>query len=64
MVPQLLLYLAQKATPMIGLFFEVIPREGHAQRYFELAAALRPELERSGGAQYAAFGTRSGSHRP
>jgi heme-degrading monooxygenase HmoA len=34
---------------MIGLFFEVIPREGHAQRYFELAAALKPELERSGG---------------
>lgn len=34
---------------MIGLFFEVIPLEGHAPRYFELAAALRPELERSGG---------------
>ena len=34
---------------MIGLFFEVIPLEGHASRYFELAAALRPELERSGG---------------
>jgi heme-degrading monooxygenase HmoA len=34
---------------MIGLFFEVVPRQGHAQRYFELAAALRPELERSGG---------------
>ena len=34
---------------MIGLFFEVIPLEGHAARYFELAAALRPELERSGG---------------
>jgi heme-degrading monooxygenase HmoA len=34
---------------MIGLFFEVIPLEGHAERYFELAAALRPELERSGG---------------
>lgn len=34
---------------MIGLFFEVIPRDGHAARYFELAAALRPELERSGG---------------
>ena len=34
---------------MIGLFFEVIPREGHSARYFELAAALRPELERSGG---------------
>ena len=34
---------------MIGLFFEVIPLEGHASRYFELAAALRPELDRSGG---------------
>jgi heme-degrading monooxygenase HmoA len=34
---------------MIGLFFEVIPRDGHAARYFELAAALRPELDRSGG---------------
>ena len=34
---------------MIGLFFEVIPLQGHASRYFELAAALRPELERSGG---------------
>jgi heme-degrading monooxygenase HmoA len=34
---------------MIGLFFEVVPREGHAQRYFELAANLKPELERSGG---------------
>lgn len=35
---------------MIGLFFEVIPLdEGHAARYFELAAILRPELDRSGG---------------
>jgi heme-degrading monooxygenase HmoA len=34
---------------MIGLFFEVIPLEDHASRYFELAAALRLELERSGG---------------
>jgi heme-degrading monooxygenase HmoA len=35
---------------MIGLFFEVIPLdEGNAARYFELAAFLRPELERSGG---------------
>ena len=34
---------------MIGLFFEVVPREGHAARYFDLAADLRPELERSGG---------------
>lgn len=34
---------------MIGLFFEVMPREGHTTHYFELASALRPELERSGG---------------
>ena len=34
---------------MIGLFFEVMPLEGHAAHYFDLAAALRPELERSGG---------------
>jgi heme-degrading monooxygenase HmoA len=34
---------------MIGLFFEVTPLEGHASRYFELAAVLKPELERSGG---------------
>jgi heme-degrading monooxygenase HmoA len=34
---------------MIGLFFEVTPLEGHAPRYFELAAVLKPELERSGG---------------
>jgi hypothetical protein len=29
---------------MIGLFFEVIPLEGHPSRYLKLAAALRPEL--------------------
>jgi heme-degrading monooxygenase HmoA len=34
---------------MIGLFFEVHPLEGHASRYFELAAFLKPELEKSGG---------------
>jgi heme-degrading monooxygenase HmoA len=38
---------------MIGLFFEVMPLEGHADRYFELAAALKPELERSGGVEFA-----------
>src|ERR1700733_12091946 len=37
---------------MIGLFFEVMPLEGHADRYFELAAELKPELERSGGVQF------------
>ena len=39
----------QKARAMIGLFFEVIPLDGHAARYFELAASLKPELERNGG---------------
>jgi heme-degrading monooxygenase HmoA len=34
---------------MIGLFFEVVPLEGHAPRYFELAAFLKPELEKNGG---------------
>jgi heme-degrading monooxygenase HmoA len=38
---------------MIGLFFEVTPREGHAARYFELAAALKPELDRNGGVLFA-----------
>jgi heme-degrading monooxygenase HmoA len=37
---------------MIGLFFEVTPLEGHAEHYFDLAAALRPELERSGGVAF------------
>ncbi len=37
---------------MIGLFFEVTPREGHAARYFELAAFLKPELERNGGCMF------------
>jgi heme-degrading monooxygenase HmoA len=34
---------------MIGLFFEVTPVEGHMSRYFEMAAFLKPELEKSGG---------------
>jgi len=34
---------------MIGLFFEVTPREGHLSRYLELAAFLKPELEKNGG---------------
>jgi heme-degrading monooxygenase HmoA len=39
---------------MIGLFFEVTPRDaGHASRYFELAAALKPELDRNGGVLFA-----------
>jgi len=34
---------------MIGLFFEVMPLEGHASSYFDLAALLRPDLDKSGG---------------
>ena len=36
-------------TRMIGLFFEVEPLAGHADRYFELAAHLRPELDKNPG---------------
>jgi heme-degrading monooxygenase HmoA len=34
---------------MIGLFFEVQTREGHRDQYLNLAASLKPELERVGG---------------
>jgi heme-degrading monooxygenase HmoA len=34
---------------MIAVIFEVHPREGHAERYFELAAQLRAELEATDG---------------
>jgi heme-degrading monooxygenase HmoA len=34
---------------MIGLFFEVATREGHRDQYLDLAASLKPELEKSGG---------------
>jgi heme-degrading monooxygenase HmoA len=44
---------ARKVRPMIGLFFEITPLDGHASRYFELAAFLKPELERSGGVLFA-----------
>ena len=37
---------------MIGLFFEVTPLQGHVENYFNLAALLRPELERSGGVEF------------
>ena len=30
---------------MIAVIFEVIPGEGHADAYFNLAAGLRPQLE-------------------
>ena len=34
---------------MIAVIFEVVPREGHRQAYLDIAAALRPELERIDG---------------
>ena len=34
---------------MIAVIFEVEPRDGRAQDYFDLAAGLRPELERIDG---------------
>ena len=34
---------------MIGLFFEVQTREGRRDQYLDLAASLKPELEKSGG---------------
>jgi heme-degrading monooxygenase HmoA len=34
---------------MIGLFFEVLPRHGHEQAYFDIAAGLRPELDKNPG---------------
>lgn len=34
---------------MWAVIFEVTPQPGRAQRYFDIAAALRPELERIDG---------------
>ena len=34
---------------MIAVIFEVVPAEGRAQDYFDLAAALKPELEKIDG---------------
>lgn len=34
---------------MLAVIFEVTPRVGRAQRYFDIAAALRTELERIDG---------------
>lgn len=34
---------------MIALFFEVTPKSGQDNRYLDIASALRPELEASGG---------------
>ena len=37
---------------MIGLFFEVTPRPGHEQAYFDIAAGLRPQLEKNPGLMF------------
>ncbi len=37
---------------MIALFFEVTPKPGQQDRYLEIAASLRPELEASGGVTF------------
>jgi len=37
---------------MIALFFEVTPKPGQQDRYLEIAASLRPELETSGGVAF------------
>ncbi len=34
---------------MIAVIFEFTPTEGHAAEYFDIAASLRPELERIDG---------------
>lgn len=34
---------------MIGLFFEVTPRSSHEQAYFDIAAGLKPELDKNPG---------------
>lgn len=34
---------------MYAVIFEVVPHEGRGQRYFDLAAELRPELEKIDG---------------
>jgi heme-degrading monooxygenase HmoA len=40
---------ARSSTFMIGLFFEVMPRPGHEQTYFDIAAGLRSELDKNPG---------------
>ncbi len=37
---------------MIGLFFELTPRLGHEQAYFDIAAGLRPQLEKNPGLMF------------
>jgi heme-degrading monooxygenase HmoA len=37
---------------MIALFFEVTPHPGQDDRYLEIAASLKPELERNGGVEF------------
>jgi len=40
---------AKKELPMIAVIFEVIPAPGRKQEYLDIAAALRPELEKQDG---------------
>src|ERR1044072_4902923 len=40
---------ASRGISMIGLFFEVQTRPGHRDQYLNLAAALKPALEATGG---------------
>ena len=42
---------------MIGLFFEVETRPGHRDQYLDLAAALKPALEATGGCLLVRNGT-------
>ena len=37
---------------MIGLFFEVTPRPGHEQAYFDIAAGLKPQLDKNSGLMF------------
>lgn len=39
-------------APMIALFFEVTPKAGEDDRYLQIAASLRPHLDRSGGCNF------------
>jgi heme-degrading monooxygenase HmoA len=41
-----------KPNSMIALFFEVLPRPGQYQTYLDMAAALRPHLDQSGGCEF------------
>ena len=38
-----------KKAPMIAIIFEVLPAQGQKQTYLDIAAALRPQLEKIDG---------------